>query len=467
MLFNKKYRRKEECNLTFFKPSMFNHYTEDKDSNELVLYNSYLGMNYLLRVTADKKQKVISWLSQTKIVEETVVNDADFECLKRLGYFVNYSTNEKHLREVLLSRLKADNTLRLVIHTSKSCNFRCKYCYLFFCDSEKHDVNLTKETQEGIINYIKKNISNYKAVHIDWFGGEPLLDVKAIDYISEKVIEICCKAKKPYEAVITTNGYLLSEQNVAILLKNKVKHIAITIDGLRDQHDSQRVLKNGGPTFDRIIENLEYIRDNVKTRTLSISIRSNITVNALDRIEEYYRFYNEKFGNDKRFYLFVRPVKDMGGEQIDTMNTVLFQNNSVDFGVVYDRLGKVIDKIQFNANFVDLSIGGMRCYSNNLNRYTIGVDGMISKCDESIEEIRIGQLLPSGQMIIDEIKHAEWLRTAQCSPKCDDCFYSCCCFMDPCPKARVMSNTGTCPAAVQEIDALLRFCAKSCDVKSL
>ena len=38
----------------FYKPSMFNHYTVDSDNNDLILFNSYLGMNYLLRVSKRK-----------------------------------------------------------------------------------------------------------------------------------------------------------------------------------------------------------------------------------------------------------------------------------------------------------------------------------------------------------------------------------------------------------------------------
>ncbi len=451
----------------FYKPSMFNHYTEDFDSNSLILFNSYLGVYYLLRIPEEKKYKIINVLSQARISKETVLNDCDFMRLVELGYLVDFTVNEKHLREVLLGRLKADNTLRLVIHTSKSCNFRCKYCYLYFDNQGENNLNISKDTQEGIINFVRKNINNYKSVHIDWFGGEPLLDIKAIEYISTNLISICAKARKPYEAVITTNGYLLIENNINILLKSKVKHIAITIDGLKEQHDSLRVLRNGGATFDKIIANLEYIRDNVKTRMLTVSLRSNITIEALDHLEEYYQFYNNLFGDDKRFCLFIRPVKDMGGERIDQINNVLFQNNIVDFGIVFDKLGKIVDKIKFDANFIDLSVGGMRCYANSFNRFTIGVDGLISKCDESVDEINIGHLTPEGEMIIDNNKHVEWLYSAQCSEKCDDCFYSCCCFMDPCPKARITKDAETCPAAVREIDSLLKFCAKSYKVQSI
>ncbi len=135
---------------------MFNHYTEDYDNNDLILFNSYLGMNYLLRVSNKKKDKIIKFFSQPVILKEAIMEDPDLKYLTELGYFVDSSVNEKHLREVLLNKLKADGTLRLVIHTSKSCNFRCKYCYLYFNNQGETALNISKDTQDGIINFVKK-----------------------------------------------------------------------------------------------------------------------------------------------------------------------------------------------------------------------------------------------------------------------------------------------------------------------
>ena len=143
-----------------YKPSMFNHYTKDPDSNGLILFNSYVGISHLIAITECKKDKVLSWLSQSQLPEDMIENDRDFDKLKQLGYFVEHSINEKFLREVLLAKLKADNTLRLVIHTSKSCNFRCKYCYLYFDNQGEQRINIDHSTQEGIINFVRKNISN-------------------------------------------------------------------------------------------------------------------------------------------------------------------------------------------------------------------------------------------------------------------------------------------------------------------
>ena len=110
---------------------------------------------------------------------------------------------------------------------------------------------------------------------------------------------------------------------------------------------------------------------------------------------------------------------------------------------------------------MDLNVGGIRCFANNKNRYTIGVDGLISKCDESIPEVGIGNLDKKGQMHLNFNRLNKWMQPSRVSKKCDECFYSCCCFMDPCPKSRVNSGQESCPSTYREIDSLILLYVKS------
>lgn len=448
-------------NNVIYKPSMFNHSVNNYENGSLILFNSYLGSKGIVSVPKSKKGKIKKWLENDYVFKEDVANDSDFIKLSNMGYFVESTIDEKQRRDTILSELRDDSTLRLVIHTSKACNFRCKYCYLHFNDDTLDDDNINPDIQEGIVNFVRDNIQNFSSVHVDWFGGEPLLAINAIQSVSEKLIDICRKARKPYEAVITTNGYLLTPQNIDILIKAKIRHFAITIDGVKEQHDSLRVLKNGCGTFDKIISNLVYIRDNVKTRTISISLRSNVTLESIGLLDNYYNYYNQIFGHDSRFYLFVRPVKDLGGDSVNKISSLLFQKNNIDFSIVLDKLSGIVDKIKFDANFMDLNVGGIRCFANNKNRYTVGVDGMVSKCDESIPEVGVGKLDKFGRMQMDTSKLNEWMKTSRVGKKCDECFYSCCCFMDPCPKSRVNSGQESCPSTYREIDSLILLYVKS------
>ena len=162
--------------------------------------------------------------------------------------------------------------------------------------------------------FIRQNISRYRTVHISWFGGEPLLGINVIQYISEAVIDICKRAKKAYYSSITTNGYLLTPQNVELLLKYKVYDYVVTIDGVKSTHDYQRVLVNGEGTFDQIINNLRYMSSNVKNRNLKVIIRSNITRDIYDVLDEYYDFLIMNLEKTDVFH-FLSDLLEIGAEK--------------------------------------------------------------------------------------------------------------------------------------------------------
>lgn len=434
-----------------YKSSMFNRILE-KDA-DLVLYNSFRGTKNLVRVLSEKADKVCKWLADDVVDEH---DDPDFSKLVNLGYLVSESTDEKRLRRLRYIEHIANNRLQLVIHVTKSCNFRCAYCYMDF-----EPEMISQDVQKGIVNYVCKNIQKFKAVQFSWFGGEPTLGMAAIENVSYPIIDICRKQRKPYNAIITTNGYNLTPENVNKLLTCHVTHIAVTIDGIQELHDRQRMLADGSPTFQRIIQNLLYIRDNVKTQTLTISIRTNITKKHLPYLEKYYHFYNELFGKDHRFSLFIRPVADYGGGRVKSLKNDFIY----DMHTVYDSLRRVQTNIKFFPNFIDLEVGGYTCTAKQLYKYTIGCDGSISKCDESLKN-PIGYLSMDGIMTIDEAKHSEWILGGE-KEECDNCFFSGSCFMELCPKARIDSAADECPVKLDDIDSLILFAADTYKVEIL
>ena len=68
----------------FYKPSMFNHYTEDYDNNDLILFNSYLGMNYLLRVSNKKKDKIINARNLIALIPALIVTCVGYYLADRI-----------------------------------------------------------------------------------------------------------------------------------------------------------------------------------------------------------------------------------------------------------------------------------------------------------------------------------------------------------------------------------------------
>ena len=106
---------------------------------------------------------------------------------------------------------------------------------------------------------------------VDWFGGEPLLQIKTIQRLSKGFIEICEKYDAEYSAGIVTNGYLFKKEIVERLVELKVKRAQITLDGPPEIHNKRRPHKGATKTFETILQNLKEAADMIQ-----ISVRMNI-----------------------------------------------------------------------------------------------------------------------------------------------------------------------------------------------
>lgn len=432
--------------MKLYKPSMFNYHM--KHENHLVLYNSFQGTQSICCVSNEKESTITRWLSGEEL---PALDDPDFITLRKMGFFVPETTNEYNRRSLLYAQYVCDPVLSLVIHTTKECNFRCQYCYLDF-----ENKFVSGEVRESIVKFIQKNLYRFSSVRISWFGGEPLLGMDTIEYISERVMRICEKAKKPYYSSITTNGYLLTPQNIEKLIQYKVTSYTITIDGLAKTHDNLRFLKGKQPTFDTIISNLLYIKNHVRCSKLRIVIRTNLTREIAKYIDQYYEFYNKQFGGDRRFSLFVRPVRDAGGERVKEISPDLLTNQEMD--QILFRLANRVQKggITFLSNYSELQPAGYTCPAICVGKYTIDVEGNVSKCDSVEKDFGIGKLDKDGNLLLSGTNEEDWMTGCfQYEPECEDCFFSATCFKGTCPIGRTINCKLTCKMRKAEINALL------------
>lgn len=291
-----------------YKVSKFNYFTTN-NKDELLLFNSNKGLKSLCKISKENKLKFESMLKNKEFI-----NNLDKEILNNLikkGILVKENVDEDLLRKFYKYKQIYNNNLSLIILPTHQCNFRCVYCYENF-----EYGNMDLKTQDAIIEYVRKNIRKFSSLSVSWFGGEPTLAIKEIEYISKSLIEICKKAKKPYSSNITTNGYLLTEENVQRLIKCKIFGYQVTIDGIKETHNSQKPHISSKDTFDTVINNLLNMKNNIKSKLLNVIIRTNVSKKIYDVLEEYIDFYYDNFNDDKRFSFFIRPVGDFGGNTV-------------------------------------------------------------------------------------------------------------------------------------------------------
>ena len=448
-----------------YKPSMFNFLFES--DNELILFNSMKGLVSACRVQHDYCEQVKELLQPQKTEVEADSNDEIIVSLIDRGFLVNQAIDEKQKREALYTDItdRSANNLRLIILPTEQCNYRCKYCYESF---EKG--KMTEEIQEAIVKYIRRNITKYAGLRISWFGGEPLLALDVIEQISIKVINICKKARRKYVADITTNGYLLSLDVFKKLLSLNVLEYQITIDGIKQVHDSKKPLVNGGGTFDTVTNNLRAIKQEVRSSTFSIVIRSNVTEDALLSMDEFTDYFNKLLRDDKRFSFFLRPAGDWGGNnRLSEMTQACISECQI--GLVYRNFYKNGYPLNVYTHRTFYYPGGCMCYAAFINVYVICSDGKVRKCTYELddEEYSVGRLLPNGEMEICKEKSDKWIgNRVRFLKQCDECSFSPLCFGSCCPRINIFEqcreNNGEprCPSEMESIFETLKL-IESCN----
>lgn len=363
-------------------------------------------------------------LDKIKIDEDTAIQFKTFLESKR------FFPEDNELENMINIFKERDNSsLRLIILVHGDCNFRCKYCYEKFenCSISDNVTNIVEFAR----NKIKQN--NFKNLHISWFGGEPLLGYQEILNISEKLMILANEHGLIYTADMTTNGYLLNGERLKKLVHDcKVTAYQITIDGAKEGHDYQRVLKNGGGSYNKILDNL--IVASKTDLNFKITIRMNISQENYKYIEEFLVGDAQKFKNDKRFNFSFQNVGDWGcGDRDNDYNVNIFNEDvALSFSIKALKMGfKLYDNFILN-NY-------MGCYAQRKNSYVIDTKGNLLKCTVALynDENKIGTLVNA---YIDDEKHNLWINHYDFNSKCLDCKFLLICKGGACPKRETLNE---------------------------
>lgn len=436
---------KEIHTIDKLKPSKYNYLFKDED--RIILYNSLTGKLILGKSKNNKALEEILRRSSFNLNELKKFRYVE-KALLDYGFVVDAKKDEDISTSAFFNnKLVNDKTLFLIIMPTEECNLRCVYCYEKF-DKGKMEISV----QEGIENFISKNIKLYDTVYISWFGGEPLLEVDIIESLSNKIIALCKANNVKYIAGITTNGTLLSPKVFARLLDLNVIDYQITLDGNREIHDVQRIGKNGEPSYDIILNNLHDIKKT--TKDFRIVLRTNVCENSKGAMNEYINQMATTFENDCRFLFHFVAVADLDGstkEVIDLCDTkVLFPiyNYAISKNVKFDFYKSLYRP------------GKMMCYAANPRSFVIGSDGTIYKCTVGLDNPinHVGQLLQNGTMKLYEDKLDMWIgQGRETSPTCYSCKFSPLCLGKFCPLERISNGKNPCPPFKKNIKDYLKI----------
>ena len=94
---------------------------------------------------------------------------------------------------------------------AEDCNLRCKYCFAGTGDMGHDRRLMTKEVGKAAVDYIIAHSGKRKHCEIDFFGGEPLVNMPVVKYVTEYVRQKEKETGKVFKLTLTTNGVLLND----------------------------------------------------------------------------------------------------------------------------------------------------------------------------------------------------------------------------------------------------------------
>lgn len=187
--------------------------------------------------------------------------DAPLAKLRDLGILVDDGADETASLERWFARLHAgDDTLKPTILTTYACNLACVYCVE---EGVRDPVFMEEETARRVAAYVLERARRQekKRIALTFYGGEPLLNPRALRAVATTLADDCPKAGLAFGFGLVTNGTLLTRELVDELARLGLAGLKVTLDGERSSHDARRPFGNGGGSFDAILERIEEVAD--------------------------------------------------------------------------------------------------------------------------------------------------------------------------------------------------------------
>jgi uncharacterized protein len=400
------------------------------------------------------------------------LDKAEYEvltCIENGDVEFNLSTSVTSLLEKELVQLKSNatrlkreidsqindyfvNSGSLCIMPTEKCNFRCTYCYETFKVGKMSENIIT-----GIEKYLDANLKKFKYYSLGFFGGEPLLHPNIILQIAKKYRCLQKENGIGGSIGITTNGYPLSMEVIEKLNEVEVDFYHISIDGSESIHNSQRKLINGKATYSTILNNIESVLKNTKSKVIfrinydSKSTQKELIINWLkDEIFPKFSCFSDQiiYNVVSVWQATTTSIDGICIKDLQTFNSYFEIQKSI---CEHKNFDSPLDYLLNQTS----ELGSLACYAGKPNNYIIGANGKIYKCSVAfdLDENNIGNIMSDGQLLVDSKKEELWISENSLTDKqCNKCAFDTRCLGLNCPLARIQSSLPPCPTEKKYIE---------------
>ena len=197
-----------------------------------------------LKAKEEGEEVDITYITDEQIQE--ILSDVD--ALKNEGLLFK--------EEVKAYPVKSNEVKALCIHICHDCNMRCRYCFADEGAYHAKRESMSLETAKKAVDFLIEHSGKRKVLEMDFFGGEPLMNLEVLKQTVYYAKQQGEKAGKKFLFTTTTNALLLNDETIEFF-NAEMENVVLSLDGRKEVHDAIRKSVNGKGTFDLIIDKIK------------------------------------------------------------------------------------------------------------------------------------------------------------------------------------------------------------------
>lgn len=286
-----------------FVPSRFNFHVPVGNSS--LLYNTNSGA--LLRFDGEDGRQLGTWLCETPsddLADRIPASIA--ELLVEGGFLVAEDCDELGAIRERYWRARSETPLVLTITTTQDCNLGCFYCY-----EERSRDRLADGDVDSLLRFARERIvsRNALSLHVDWYGGEPLLNVAFLETASIALQALCRELKVIYNASVISNGTCWPQDPASFARRHALRQVQISFDGMRERHNRSRRYRKGygsgeDSSFDQAVELVDSLLDATR-----VDIRLNIGNHNRQDVEPFLEMARARGWFQRKYPAVIQPAR--------------------------------------------------------------------------------------------------------------------------------------------------------------
>jgi len=164
--------------------------------------------------------------------------------------------------------LQTSKQLTVWLHVTNECNLRCSYCYLRKTQDEMSP-DIAKRALKTVFRTAEKH--KFERIKLKYAGGEATLNFHRIIELHQHAQTLLQRYEMDLDEVVLSNGVGITDSMIDMLKTNNIR-LMISLDGIGEYHDTQRIFVNGRGSFTIVAKTIDRLLQKGLIPHISITI---------------------------------------------------------------------------------------------------------------------------------------------------------------------------------------------------